>query len=322
MQSAAATLDKPGRRGTDRLGLARRRRIGLRKWGPAYVLVLPAMLLIALMMVAPVVQTLHFSVSRVQLPSFATRFVGLANFARILHDPATGPLVRRTLVWIVGTVALRFVLGFLAALIFNARVRGTVVMRVLVILPWTIPSVVGANLWRWIVQTDTGLLNQTLRNWGLGGWAANWLGSADLALPTVIVAYSWAGFPFVMLLILARMQGIPSELYEAAKVDGANWWQLFRHITIPSLRGILIVALILETVSAVNSFDTLMIMTGGGPADATRIWGLQIYRTGFGAFNLGGASALSVLLFAAVLALFVLYGLAGRGAAGARRMVG
>ncbi len=279
-----------------------------RHWGPAYVLVAPAMLLIAVMMVFPVVQTLEFSVSRVRLPAFSTTFVGFANFARIFQSPDTWPLVQRTLIWIVGTVALRMALGLGAALIFNAKVRGTVWMRVVAVLPWTIPSVVGANLWRWIVQTDTGVLNQTLRAWGLNSWALNWLGSTDTALFTVIVAYSWAGYPFVMLLLLARMQSISEDLYEAARLDGANWWQLFRFITLPSLRGVLAVALILETVSAINSFDTLVIMTGGGPANATRIWGLQIYKTAFTDFNLGGASALSVLMFAAILGVFVVYG--------------
>ena len=309
-EAAAARLDAVSPRAAAR---ARRRWIVMQKWGRGYILVSPACLLIALMMLYPIVQTLQFSVSKVQLPTFRTIFIGLDNFARILDDPGTWPLLQRTLVWVVGTVVLRFALGFAAAVIFNARVRGTIWMRVLVILPWTIPSVVGANLWRWIVQTDTGVLNQTLRSWGLGDLALNWLGDPDIAMATVIVAYSWAGFPFVMLLILARMQGIPAELYEAARVDGASAWQMFRYITLPLLRGVIIITLILETVSGINSFDTLMIMTGGGPAEATRIWGIEIYKVGFGDFNLGGASALSVLLFIGVLSLFIAYGLVNRG---------
>jgi len=274
----------------------------------AYLLIAPAVILIMLMMIYPVVQTVYFSFSKVQLPALKTTFVGLANFARIFADPETGPLVQRTLVWIIGGVALKMALGLGAALVFNAKVRGTVWMRVLVILPWAIPSVVGANLWRWIVQTDAGVLNQTLRSWGLGGWALNWLGSPDTAMLTVIVAYSWGGFAFVMLLILARLQGLPEEINEAARVDGANWWQIFRYITLPSLSGVLAVALVLEIVSGINSFDTLMIMTGGGPANATRIWSIDIYKTGFTDFNLGGAAAQSVLMFAAVIVVFIIYG--------------
>jgi multiple sugar transport system permease protein len=274
----------------------------------AYLLIAPAMILIVLMMIYPVVQTVYFSFSKVQLPLLKTTFVGFDNFVRILTDPDTGPLFQRTVVWVVVGVGLKMLLGLAAALVFNAKVRGTVWMRVLVILPWAIPSVVGSNLWRWIVQTDAGLLNQTLRSWGLGGLALNWLGDPSLAMPTVIVAYSWSGFAFVMLLILARLQGLPEEVNEAARVDGANWWQVFRFITLPSLMGVLAVALILEIVNGINSFDTIMIMTGGGPANATRIWGIDIYKTGFGEFNLGGAAAESVLMFAAVIVVFVIYG--------------
>lgn len=305
---AVASSDLPARLA----GGSQGSRLKLRRWAEGYGLVLPALVLIVLMTVYPVVQTLHFSVSRVQLPTFQTTYVGSANFARILGDPETWPLLQRTVVWVVGTVVLRMALGLGAALIFNAKVRGTLWMRILVILPWTIPSVVGANLWRWILQTDTGVLNQSLRSWGLGDWALNWLADPDTAMFAVIVAYSWGGFPFVMLLLLARMRGIPEELYDAAKVDGANGWQSFRHITLPSLKGVMIVALILEIVSGINSFDTLVIMTGGGPADATRIWGLEIYERGFTNFNLGQASALSVLLFGGVLSLFVVYGILSR----------
>ena len=120
----------------------------------------PAMALIVLMMVYPVLQTFYFSFSRVQLPALRTTFVGFDNFARILRDPETGPLFWRTLVWVAGGVALRMALGLGAALVFNAKVRGIVSMRVLVILPWAIPSVVGANLWRWIVQADAGVLTR------------------------------------------------------------------------------------------------------------------------------------------------------------------
>lgn len=291
----------------------RRRKIAFQKWGPAYVLILPAIILILLMMLYPIIQTVLFSVSRVRLPNFETMFVGLDNFVRVVNEPDFWPLLQRTLIWILGTVALRFVLGLLSALVFNAHVRGTIWLRVLVILPWTVPSVVAANLWRWILQANTGMLNETLRSMGLGGFAQDWSGDPHFTMLSVIVAYSWAGFPFTMLLILAGMQGVPGEYYEAARVDGANWWGLFRFITLPSLKGILAIAVILEIVSAINSFDTIMVMTGGGPANATMIFSIDIYKTGFNSFDLGGASAMSVLLFVGALTVFVIYGLTSKG---------
>jgi multiple sugar transport system permease protein len=293
-----------------KLNRERRRRIAIQKWGPGYLLVLPAILLIVAMMLYPLIQTLVFSVSNVQLPLFQATFTGIDNFLAVFKEPNTGPLVVRTLTWVVGTVALRFILGFLAAIIFNAKVRGTVWMRILVVLPWMIPSVVAANLWRWVLQSDNGVLNETLRSWGLPSSAlVDWLGNPHTVLGAVIVAYSWAGFPFVMLLILAGMQGISEEQYEAAKVDGANWWQLFRYITVPSVRPVLVIALILEIVSAVNSFDTIEVMTGGGPANESQIWSIGIYTTGFQSYNFGGASAMSVLMFVVAIVLFTIYGI-------------
>jgi multiple sugar transport system permease protein len=296
----------------------RRRRIAIQKWGPAYVLILPAIILIVAMMLYPLIQTLIFSFSSVQLPLLTPVFTGFSNFARVLQNPETPPLILRTLAWIGGTVVIRFVLGFVGALIFNSRVRGTVWLRVLVIIPWTLPSVVAANLWRWMYQGDIGVIDQTLRSIGLGSLAADWLGDPHLALISVMIAYSWQGFPFVMLLLLAGLQGIPRDQYEAAALDGANWWRIFRDITLPSLRGIIAIALILEVVSSINSFDTITIMTGGGPANATLTFGIDIYRTGFSLFDFGGASALSVLMFAAALVVFVVYALLNQRAIRAR----
>lgn len=295
--------------------LRERRLRMIRRWGPGYVLVAPAFVLVLALMVYPLVQTVRFSFSSVRLPALDTTFIGVENFQQ-LFEPGSGlgALLLRTALWVVGTVVLRFVLGFVAALVFNANVRGTVWMRVLCVLPWTVPAVVTANLWRWVLQSDNGVLNQTLRAWGLDGLAHNWLADPTLALPTVMVAYSWAGFPFIMLLLLAGMQGIPQEQYEAAKVDGANWWHLFRYVTIPSLRGVMIIALILEVVSAVNSFDMLWILTSGGPGDASEILSIRIYKTAFVNYDLGGAAALSAVLFLVGLVVFVVYSGAGRGA--------
>jgi multiple sugar transport system permease protein len=167
-------------------------------------------------------------------------------------------------------------------------------------------------------QGDIGVIDQTLRSIGLGSLAADWLGDPHLALISVMIAYSWQGFPFVMLLLLAGLQGIPRDQYEAAALDGANWWRIFRDITLPSLRGIIAIALILEVVSSINSFDTITIMTGGGPANATLTFGIDIYRTGFSLFDFGGASALSVLMFAAALVVFVVYAVLNQRAIRAR----
>lgn len=285
----------------------RRSRILIQKWGPAYLLVSPVVALILLMMLVPTLQTALYSVSKVKLPAFSTVFVGLDNYLKFLSNPDTVELLQRTLIWVVGTVVLRFVLGFAAALTFNAAVRGTGWMRILVFLPWAVPSVVAANLWRWVLQTDAGVVNDTLRYWGVADLGQNWLGNPDLAMPSVILAYSWAGYPFVMLLLLAGLQGIPREYNEAAQCDGANSWQVFRYITVPSMSGILAITLLLEMISAVNAFDMLFVMAGGGPAQATTIWSLAVFDKVFNRFDFGGASAMSIILFVGTAVLFLFY---------------
>jgi multiple sugar transport system permease protein len=189
----------------------------------------------------------------------------------------------------------------------NAKLPGIVTLRVLVLLPWTVPSIVAANLWRWVFQSDYGLLNNGLRSIGLDNLIRPWLGDPNTALSAVMVAYSWAGYPFVMLMLLAGLQGIPKEYYEAARIDGANNRQLFMYITLPSLRSLIAILLLLEVINGLNSFDMLITMTGGGPGGASEILGLFIYRLGFTNFDFAGASAVSVTLLIIAAGVFLFY---------------
>ncbi|TDF93264.1 carbohydrate ABC transporter permease [Paenibacillus piri] len=289
---------------------------------PVYVLILPCLLLLLMMMVYPIYQTIRFSMSEVVLPSFDTRFAGIDNFTKILAKDEVPAVFKNTIIWVIGTIVLRFILGFWAALTFNVKLPGSIALRIVCMLPWTVPSIVSANLWRWILQSDTGLLNGFLRASGLPGWAHNWLGDSKTAEFAVLLAYSWAGFPFVMLMLLAGMQGISKELYEAGKIDGANTIQLFRYITVPGLKSIMLVILLLEVISGFNSFDMIMAMTGGGPGGATEILGLFIYRIGFTSFDFGGASAISFMLLLIVSVFFVFYGIVNTKAARKRGMAG
>ena len=259
------------------------------------------------MMFNPVVQTFKYAFSNVSLPFFETQFTGVDNFKRVLSMPEVGTIFKNTFFWIIGAVILRFSLGFAAALVMDGKSKLFKVMSVIAMLPWTVPSIVAANIWRWMLQSDFGLINGTLRALGLGFMAANWLGSSRLAFSSVLVAYAWSGFPFVMLLLLSGMQGIPAVLYESGKIDGANSFQLFTHITIPSLKSVIFIAIILEAINALNSFDLLYLLTGGGPGHSSEILGLFIYRLGFTDFDFAGASAVSVVVFGIAALGFLLY---------------
>lgn len=279
----------------------------IRKHIPPYLFIFPSIFIMMLMMVYPVLQTFWFSVSEVEIPSFETSFTGIENFSNTFGKEEFLQILGNTLIWVIGTVMFKFLLGFWAALTFNQSVKGGVALRVVSLLPWTVPSVVAANLWLWILQSDLGLINGFLKANGLGTLAHTWLGDTQTAMLSAMIAYTWAGFPFVMLMLLAGLQGIPKDLYEAGKIDGANPVQLFRYITLPSLKSIIFIVIILEIIAGVNAFDMLYVMTGGGPGGASEILGLYIYRLSFSEFDFGGASAVGTALLVMAAIIFIFY---------------
>ena len=268
---------------------------------------LPCAIVLLLMMAYPVLQTFAFSFSSIKLPFFELNFTGLDNFISAFSKPEISMVISNTIVWTVFSVLFRLLLGLGSALIMNANVKGITVLRVLALLPWTVPTIVSSNAWRWIFQSDFGVINGTLRALGLEQYALTWLASPKTALPSILLAATWAGYPFVMMMLLSAMQGLSKELYEAAMIDGANSFRLFWHITLPGIKPVLYVVLALETISAINAFDMIFVMTGGGPAGSTETFGLFIYRLAFNNFDFGAASAVSVVLILIAVLGFILY---------------
>ncbi|MBU9744953.1 sugar ABC transporter permease [Lachnospiraceae bacterium ASD3451] len=268
--------------------------------------VAPSAIAIILMMVYPILQITGFSFSKITLPFFDMSFTGLDNFKNIFSKAEMGTIVKNTLIWTILSMVLRVVLGFAAAMVMESKFRGMKILRTCALIPWVIPSIVASNTWRWIYSADNGLLNTVLRmiNPDL---AANWLGSASTALTSVIIAYSWAGFPFIMLMLVAAMQGIPMDYKEAAKIDGANSLQVFRYITLPSLKQILTMLIVLEFINGINSFDMLYVMTGGGPGIASEVIGLTIYRYAFKNLDFATASTISFLIIIVMIIAFLFY---------------
>ena len=278
-----------------------------RKYLIGVVFVLPSVLILFLMMFYPTVQTFWFSVSKVKLPTFETSFNGLNNFSRVIAKPEFWMVIKNTLIWVVGSVVIRFVIGFWAALTMNSDLKGMKVFQLIALFPWVIPSIVAGNTWKWMFQSDYGLLNSVLTRIGLAQFTHPWLGDSHTALWAILVASVWTGYPFIMLMILAGLKGIPDELYEAAKVDGASSVQLFRFITLPGLKSVITIILLLQIIWAWNTFDLIFVMTGGGPGGATEILGLFIYRLGFNSFDFSGAAAMGVLLLSFTIGFLILY---------------
>jgi multiple sugar transport system permease protein len=252
-------------------------------------------------MVYPLYQTFVFSLSDIQIADFSYRFSGLSHFKDVLARSEFSQVLANTIIWVFGSVLFQFTFALAVALFFNNDFKGKAVIQTIAILPWTIPAVVSGNTWKWIMQADFGLLNAMLRQFGLSGLTRSWLTDPHLALGSILLATIWQGYPFLMIMLLAGMKAIPLEQYEAAEVDGANWFQRFAAVTIPNLKNIIIIVIMLQVVWAWNSFDLIFVLTGGGPGGATEILGLFIYRIGLVEFNFSAASAVSVMLIGLVL---------------------
>jgi multiple sugar transport system permease protein len=195
------------------------------------------------------------------------------------------------------------------------------VVRAILLIPWVISAVAAAYVWKWILHSDYGLLSGSLVNWGVIDRPLVLLDSIDLVMPTLIGVNVWKEFPFVMIMVTAGLQTVPEQLLRAARVDGANTWQQFRHVTLPHLKGVLLITTLLLFVTNLNSFTLVWLMTGGGPANASALWITEIYKIAFASLGYGLASAFSVILFLIMLGLgyFYVKALTGNSTNAARR---
>ncbi|WP_216094172.1 carbohydrate ABC transporter permease [Jiangella alba] len=232
-------------------------------------------------------------------------FAGFDNIAMALDR--LWPLLSTTLLFAVPATLIPFCIGLVAALGLNQRMRGRGLLRTALLFPWVLPGVVVSFLWLWIFDANYGVLNGVLRALGLTDSNIGWLNSDWSAMLAVIVARSWATFPWMMVMLLAALQSFPAEQGEAARVDGANAWQRFRYVTWPGLRPIAGVVVLLEFIWNFQHFDTIYVLTGGGPAGATTSFSLAVYETAFKGFDLGMASAIGLLWLLFLLPIVVLY---------------
>jgi multiple sugar transport system permease protein len=229
------------------------------------------------------------------------------NYTKLPRDDRFLNSLVVTFTFVFGTVLLHLIVGFIIALALNASVRGKRFFRVVAILPWAVPDVISGLVWRFMYNPTAGIINWVLLELGIVHTYVEWLGDSDLALPSVIFADVWRGYPFVMLILLAGLQAIPSEQYEAAKVDGASALQEFRHITIPNMRGMILIAVALDTIWQFRRFGLVVNMTAGGPGNATEILSLYVYKQYFRYFNFEYAAAIAVVLAIIMLLLSLPY---------------
>jgi ABC-type sugar transport system permease subunit len=277
------------------------------KW-LAGAMIAPAAFVIFFVAAVPLVGVLWMSLFHHVLTNPNNQpFVGLGNYTNQLGNPDFWAAVQRSVIFTVASTGIELVLGLLLALLMNQPLRLRWILRGLVILPWALPGVSNALMWRWIDQAQYGALNALLTQTGLTNSYINWLGDPHIAIFMVVLADVYKNTPLVALLILAALQTVPKEPIEAARVDGAGSFQIFRYITLSWIKPVILIALVLRTMDAFKVFDTIWIMTKGGPANSTQTIAIYAYQTAYNTYNFGGGAALGYLIALLIAVLAAIY---------------
>ncbi len=262
----------------------------------------PALTVLAVLTVYPGIWVLWLSLGD-HVPIFdVSRFIGLGHYVFLATDTLFLRALGTTAIFTIVSVTLELVLGVLMALALAGQRRGRRLAISLLLLGWAMPAVVTAKIFEWLYHPIGGLVNYVL-----GGAVINWLGDPYLALPAIILADVWRTTPFVAILAFARLLGIPPELYEAARVDGAGPVATFTRVTLPLLRQILTIAILFRTLDALRAFDIMFVLTGGGPASTTETLTVHAYRAMFQMLQFGFGSAIGVIVFGLVMAVAWIY---------------
>ncbi|SDF02996.1 carbohydrate ABC transporter permease [Limimaricola pyoseonensis] len=269
----------------------------------------PTLLLMGVFLYYPMIGTVWESLHQSSFISPDPEFVGAQIYSRVLDDPDFGTILANSLVWTVGVVALQNVLGFAAAMLLNQGLPMQGVLRALVLMPFILPGVVTAILWRFMYDPQLGLVNSLMIRTGLVEDSAAWLADPGTAMAAVIFVAVWKGFPFSMLIYLAALQNVDESQLEAATLDGAGPVRKLFDVVLPAIRHVVLVNIVLTLILTFNYFDIVWVLTRGGPQDSTHIFPTKIYETGFGQFQFGEAATygvMSILVLAVLVALYVI----------------
>jgi ABC-type sugar transport system permease subunit len=259
---------------------------------------LPALLPVLLFTLYPVADALYTSLHQVIVIFPGQPFVGLENYRQVVLSPDFREAFVNTVAFAAVTTPLILVVGYGTARLLLAEFRGRGLVRALVILPWVLPGAISAVVWLWVFHPSWGVLNLLLYEVGLIDRYVSWLTDPQLARFSVVVAFVWTQFPFASILIMAALSAIDRALYEAVQVDGATLWQQFRYITFPTIKPVLLVVAIYQSLVALTSYDLVYALTAGGPGTATSLLSFQIWKESFSMMNFGTGSAVGFILVA------------------------
>lgn len=275
------------------------------KWA-GYWFILPALFTMLVLIAYPLIYGVYISLFNTNLLN-KWDFVGIEYYLQAFKDPEFLHKIGLTFKFTALVVVGNLIVGTLLAVILNMKLPGRLFFRAILILPWLFPEVVVSLLWKWLFNPLYGLINHILDGLNLIDEPIAWLDKPEFAMTGVVIACIWKGYPLVMILVLAGLQSISKDLYEAAEIDGANKWKAFLNITIPGLMPVLLVTIILETVWWFKHFTIVWLLTSGGPVDATSVISIDIYKIAFQDFRFGRAAATAVIVFLICLVISYLY---------------
>lgn len=265
-------------------------------FGSHLFFILPAIIFILGLTLYPMFYVFYLSFTDAHLLYPDKNFIGIQNYQNLFSSSIFWKIMQNTFIFVFSCVLLQFGLGLILALALNQKLRGKVLVRVLLLISWVIPGIIIGLIWQWMfVGGRYGLINYFLVKFGFH--PLEWLSQPFSAMMAIIIANTWRGVAFSMIIELAALQTIPDELYEAANVDGARTWEKFRYVTLPYLMPTILINIIMITLFTFNVFDIVMSLTGGGPVRATEVISLYMYKEAFTFFNIGNASAIAMTMF-------------------------
>ncbi len=267
-----------------------------------FYFVLPALLALAALIGYPLVSTAILSVT-----NEGGQFVGMSNYEAVLGSRTTNRALWNTVYYVGGSIVFQVVLGTAAGILLNQKFRGRALVRSLMLIPWVVPGIVAAMTWAWMYHTEFGIINYMFASLGIVDSSVGWLTDPDTVMPALIAVNVWKMFPFVAVMVLAGLQAVPETLYEAARVDGATFWDEVRHIMLPQLRAVLLSVTLLLLIWGLNAITIIYAMTRGGPANRSLITPIQIFTEAFEFFQFNQAAALSVAFFVITGIFIVIY---------------
>ena len=272
-----------------------------------WIFVFPALLSVGLLLIYPIFSSLYYSMTTKHLIRLTYDFVGLENYKAVLSDSNFYKAFFNSLLWTAGSLLGQLAVGFTAALAINRVKAGKGVYRTLMIIPWAFPSIVIALSWKWILNGVSGFVPNMLVQLGICSELPQFLSDSSLVFFTLIFINIWFGAPMIMVNVLSALQTIPQDQYEAAQIDGASKLQQFWFITVPHIKVVVGLLVVLRTIWVFNNFDMIYLLTGGGPANATTTVPIYAYNMGWGSKLLGRSSAVTMLLLAFLLLICVVY---------------